>query len=178
MHRPHIDLDIANVRNCSSRHGVIPELIVIHDTESYDLPGLADLGGVGHWFDDPIADASAHLGIDKNANVARYVDSHMKAWSCVVYNPPSLNIELIGHANMPWLTRRAQFNKTAEWCAYWGETFNIPMRIAKVAHGAVIQPGIITHARLGTAGGDHHDPGHYPLRTLCRKARKIQHEHA
>jgi hypothetical protein len=41
------------VRNQSSRNGIKPKLIVLHSTESKNVPGLSDLQAIGNWFDNP-----------------------------------------------------------------------------------------------------------------------------
>src|SRR5919109_336233 len=71
-HRPNEQL-VMNVRNQSSRGGVKPDLIVLHDTESSDRDGAADLRAIGNWFDNPRSMVSAHVCVDGEGNSARYV---------------------------------------------------------------------------------------------------------
>ena len=50
-----------DVCNQSARSSAI-SAIVLHDTESHDIPGTGDLKAIGAWFDNPAAQASAHGG--------------------------------------------------------------------------------------------------------------------
>jgi hypothetical protein len=166
-----------SVRNQSSR-SLAPTLIVIHDTESHERPGNADLAAIGDWFDNPAAQASAHVCTDGDGNSARYVPDASKAWACVEYNSASLNIEQIGFASDPrasWLKRRNEIKETARWVAQWSKTHGIPIRRARVSDGRVLRSGVATHNQLGQPGGGHHDPGgHYPLRIMLAYARAFR----
>ncbi len=155
-----------NVRNQSSRDGVVPELIVLHSTESSNQPGVADLRSIGAWFDNPAAQASAHLGIDADGNTARYVPDTAKAWHVVAYNSKALGIEQIGRAaQASW--PEAQLNKTAQWIAYWSRKYDIP-----ITHSTT--RGVCRHSDLGAAGGNHNDPGPaYPLARVLNIAKQV-----
>jgi hypothetical protein len=176
---------VRHVRNCSSRHGVKPILIVLHDTEGANIPkSIRDLQGLGDWFDNPAAEASAHVGTDSDGNSARFVADSLKAWSCVFYNAPSLNIEQVGFATQKtWPD--AQLQETARWIARWAHAYDIPIRHGHVSlDGRIIQSGVIRHSELGHLGGDHHDPdndpttardGVYPFAGVLRIARGYLH---
>jgi hypothetical protein len=104
---------VRHVRNCSSRHGAFPRLIVLHSTEGANLKGIVDLKGLGDWFDNPAAQASSHVATDAEGNSARFVDDSVKAWSCEFYNSMSLNIEQVGRAaQTSWPD--AQIQETAQ----------------------------------------------------------------
>jgi len=140
------------------------ELIVIHDTESANLPKFKDLAGVGAWFDNPISDASSHVCTDAEGNSARFVRDHDKAWSCRFYNPVSFNIEQIGFAQQgSW--GEPELRETARWIAFWHHNWGIPILKGKVSvDGKIVRPGVIRHSELGRLGGNHSDPGSsYPL---------------
>lgn len=172
---PHVDVAM-DVRNQSSRLGVLPSLIVLHATQGKNIPGTADLSGVGVWFNNPQSQASAHVGVDGEGNSARYVPDSAKAWSCAFYNKPSLNIEQIGfssqHADWP----DVQLQEVARWIARWSDLHNIPIQAADVTDsGLIIAKGVIRHEDLGSLGGAHHDPDEdthtYPLHTVLELAR-------
>lgn len=168
---------VRHVRNCSSRNGVHPDLIVLHDTEGANIPhSVRDLAGLGDWFDNPAAEASAHVATDSDGNSARYVADSLKAWSCAFYNARSLNIEQVGFATeRTW--PKAQLHETARWIARWADLHDIPIRLARVtSDGRVLRTGVIRHSQLGHLGGDHHDPGpHYPMAEVLRVARGYLH---
>lgn len=168
--RPNVTL---YVRNQSSRHGVKPTLIVIHDTEGGNVKGTADLVGVGRWFDNPAAQASAHVCNDAEGNDARYVPDERKAWHCAAYNSQSLGIEQIGRASQSeWPD--AQIKNTAEWVAYWSAKYGIPIRRGAVSNGVVTRSGVLRHMDLGREGGGHSDPGvNYPFTRMLTLAKVI-----
>lgn len=166
------------VRNQSSRNGQRIELIVVHDTESHDRPGKADLAAIAAWFDNPDAEASAHVCTDGDGHSARMVADAAKAWSCVGFNGRSLNIEQIGFATDPeasWFKRRAELLETARWLARWSVIHGVPLRKGKVEGSGVVRSGVVRHSDLGIVGGGHHDPGGgYPLRFVLATARVMK----
>ena len=147
-------------RNQSERIVPITRLIVIHCTEGQNLPGVSDLRNLGDWFNNPDAQASAHVGVDAAGNSAMYVPDARKAWHCARFNSVSLGIEMIGLSTQKgWPD--AQERKVAKYVAYWSQRYRIPIRKAKVddAIGVVKSAGVATHSQLGVAGGNHGDPG-------------------
>lgn len=152
------------VRNQSSRHGVKPRLIVLHSTESHNRKGLSDLQAVANWFDNPDADASSHVILDKDGVSARCVYDSEKAWTVSNWNPFTLNIEQIGWASQgrtAWKLARKELRETARWIAHWSLKHDIPIRKARNGETR----GVCTHAYAVQhgAGGSHWDPGDYPL---------------
>jgi len=160
------------VRNRSSRRGARVVGIGIHSTESQDLHGTRDdLKSIRNWFNNPISDASSHIGIDGDTGTEVWVPDAEKAWTILDLNPITLNIEFIGRAAQPkrdW--EEAQIKKGAKWAAFWCRKYNFPARrgvVKKINGQAVITTsGIITHFQLTQAGfGTHTDPGsNFPMR--------------
>jgi hypothetical protein len=160
--------------NISARSRPI-SIIVLHSTESANVPHSdADLEGVASWFASTASQVSAHVIVDADGHSARCVSDHDKAWACMGFNSPSLNIEQIGRAaQSSW--PRAELIETARWIAQWSHEHEIPIREAHVADGGVVRSGITTHAALGAGGGGHHDPGAaYPLEEVLHEARRIK----
>lgn len=167
-----------NVVCQSSRGGVKPDLIVIHDTESHDtMKSNLDLTGIGNFFNRVSTQASSHVCVDGEGRSARYVLDDAKAWHCMNFNSRSLGIEQIGFATFTQLmwnkNRRAQAKKVAQYIAYWSKKYGIPIQEGKVSStGIVLKSGVVTHASLGVMGGGHHDPGpNYPFSALLRTAK-------
>ena len=162
----------------STRSAGVPlNLIVIHSTESHNRPGAGDLEATGNWFSNPAAQASAHVCVDADGLSARFVPDRRKAWHCAAYNSASLGIEQIGFAAQGWRAWRgneAELLETARWLADWSLKHDIPLRRALVRSGSVLRSGVTTHKKLGVLGGDHSDPGSYPMRWVLRHARKIR----
>jgi N-acetyl-anhydromuramyl-L-alanine amidase AmpD len=150
----------------SSRNGTKPRLIVLHDTEGANLPGIADLEGLGAYFDRITTQASSHVATDAEGNSARYVPDNRKAWHCASYNSVSLGVEQIGYASQKtWPA--PQLEATSRWCAYWAKEYGIPL-----VHST--GSGVCRHSDLGTAGGGHRDPGAaYPFDDVLARARVL-----
>lgn len=169
-HHPHVTIR-HNVANQSSRNGLTPHLIVLHDTEGGNIPhSNRDLAGLGDWFNNPKAQASAHVGVDQDGNSGRYVDDQAKAWACVAYNSLSLNIEQIGHATDDWTAKamREELEETARWLAIWNHRHGIPLTRIRDPRKA----GVLQHRDLGLPGGGHHDvSASYPVAYVLRRAR-------
>lgn len=161
--------------NQSDRAAATPTLIVLHSTESHDVPKSAqDLDAVAAWFQNPAAQASSHVIVDADGNSARCVPDRKKAWTCANFNSVSLNIEQIGFASFgrsKWRARWREIRESARWIARWSKKFGIPIRSATITGSSVTRSGVTTHAALGTAGGGHHDPGPYPMRRVLILAR-------
>ena len=164
-----------DVCNQSSRHGVDPILIVVHSTESTNIPDSArDLRAIVNWFDNPAAQASSHVCTDADGQSARMVPDDRKAWHVAYYNPWSLGIEQIGRAAQGhWA--HAEVEETARWIALWHERHGIPIRKGRVTQdGRITLSGIVRHSELGNLGGGHSDPGDdFPLHDCLEIARRI-----
>lgn len=149
-------------------------LIVLHDTEGANLPGIRDLEGLGAYFDRSATQASSHVANDAEGNSARYVPDSRKAWHCAAFNSASLGVEQIGFASQThW--PEAQLRETARWIAYWSRKHGIPIQKGAVSGSAVTRSGVLRHSDLGAAGGGHHDPGPaYPLTHVLNLALKFR----
>jgi N-acetyl-anhydromuramyl-L-alanine amidase AmpD len=157
-------------RNQSSRNGTNPLLVVLHDTEGANLPGIRDLIGLGNFFDTASVQASSHAANDAQGNDARFVPDNRKAWHVAGYNSLSLGIEQIGFASQKTWSE-AQLRNTADWIAYWSKLHGIPIQRGRVGNGQVIKPGVVMHSELGAIGGGHHDPGPaYPIEQVLEYA--------
>lgn len=171
-HRPHV-VSRVNVACQSSRQGHVPTLIVLHDTEGGNIPhSHRDLDGLGAFFNRIGTQASAHVGVDRDGNSARWVDDSQKAWSCFpVYNLVTLNIEQVGFATDDWTSKsvEAQLEEVARWCAVWSLRHNIPLR--HITHPTPNSRGITQHRALGALGGSHHDINpKYPVGHVIKRA--------
>lgn len=150
--------------------------ITLHTTEGHDRPGIADLDGLGDFFDNPAIKASSHVAVDGEGHSARYVPDGRKAWTQAAYNGVMLSIEQIGFAKWSrwfWINRRnPQLRKVAQYIAWWSTEYDIPIRKGKESGGIVTKTGVFRHSELGAAGGGHSDPGKgYPLHTVLSMAR-------
>lgn len=162
------------VTNASSRNGARPLLMVLHSTEGANTRGLADLVGLGRFFDVPSVEASSHVAVDDEGNSARYVRDSIKAWTQAFWNPVSLSIEMVGRAAQTSWTDE-EIDEAARWLAYWSRKHGIPLQRAEVSGGRVTRAGVGTHLQLGAIGGGHHDPGPgFPVNKCIRRARRFR----
>lgn len=172
---PH-DNVVRHVRNCSTRHGAKPILIVVHATQGANVKGVSDLKGLGDWFDNPAAQASSHVATDAEGHSARFVADELKAWHVAFFNSVSLGIEQVGFAEQKaWPD--AQLQETARWVGRWAHAYGIPIRQGRVSlDGRIIKSGVVRHSDLGNLGGGHHDPGSdYPFAEVLRIGRGYLH---
>jgi hypothetical protein len=149
----------------SSRNGVKPSLIVLHDTEGGNVPNSTkDLQGLGDYFDRLSTQASSNVAVDSDGYSAQYVPDKAKAWAQAAYNPQALSIEQIGFMTQKsW--PEAQLKKTAQYIAYWSKTYGIPITYS-TSHG------VCEHKNLGAKGGGHLDCGPtYPFDRVLSLAR-------
>lgn len=161
-----------------------PVRIVLHDTESHDTAGVAEIRGVFNFWhtqknpDGTLAKYGAHFVVDRNGNVGRGGDPTQIQWHVTNLNTGSIGIEQIGFAtfrNLVWRRkRRKQLYAVARIIAWAHGRYGIPIR---VRHDPRL-PGVTTHRRVGLAGIDpsgHTDPGpHYPLGFVIFLAKMIQ----
>lgn len=170
---PHVRVRML-VRNASSRNGARPLLMVLHSTEGANVTGLADLVGLGRFFDTEGVDASSTVANDAEGNSARYVRDSVKAWTQAFYNPVSVSIEMVGRAaQTEWSDE--QIDESARWLAYWSRKHGIPLQRGAVIGGRVIRAGVVTHKDLGILGGGHVDPGAgFPVNKCIRRARRFR----
>jgi N-acetyl-anhydromuramyl-L-alanine amidase AmpD len=144
-------------------------LLVVHDTESPNAPGIQDLEAIRAWFSNPNAQASANYVDDTQGNTLQMVDPATEtAWHVAYFNQWAIGVEQVGYASQtkwPLL----QVEATARVFAHWATTYGIPIRRGKVNGCTIVKPGIVFHADLGLCGGGHHDPGpNYPIAELIR----------
>lgn len=157
------------VRNQSERRGPVLA-IAVHSTQSQNIPGTRDLLGVRSWFDNLASDASAQIGIDREANTEVWVHSDKKAWTIGAANSFTENIEFVAFAEQSKaLWSDIQLKEGAKWAAYWCLRYGLPAQRGTVRNinGLCVctKKGIITHKDVTDAGfGSHTDPGpNFPM---------------
>lgn len=153
--------------------------IIVHSTESADLPGTTDdLRSVRNWFDNPKSQASSHIGIDGQGNTELWVHSNRKAWTAGAANGWSLNIEFVARAaqaGKDW--EEAQIKQGARWAAYWAIKYRLPVQLGNVrnVNGLCVctRKGVLRHSDITAAGfGSHSDPGKaFPMDDFLRAMR-------
>lgn len=159
-------------RIAAQQHGpMIPQRIVLHDTESPNVQGGRDVTGIPEFWQRQGLGYGSHLVMDQQGLTCRCVYDHRIAWHVGGHNTGSLGIEQIGYASYTtadWDKGIVGLKQAAKWCAHWSIEYNIPIR-------ANVQRGICTHRMMSIAyPGDtnHTDPGrNYPLDHVLDLAR-------
>lgn len=145
-------------RNYSSRRGARPALLVVHDTESANVPGLQDLRAIAAWFNNPRSSASSTYTTDAEGNTLELVPETAKPWTQAFFNGWSISNELIGRATQTTWPER-QLRAAAQVFAAAASRWGIPVQHGLVSGCAILKPGIVQHSDLGGCGGGHHDAG-------------------
>jgi hypothetical protein len=141
-----------------------PKIIVLHDTESHNVPGTSDLKQLGQILKNQ--GLSVHVGIDAEGNIARYVKDMDVAFHVSNYNEVALGIEQIGMATQT-VWPKDQIKQAATMVAYWANKYNIPLTRST-------DHGVCTHKDLGASGGGHVDPGPaYPFDDVLSQAKDM-----
>lgn len=156
---PEPSLVTSLVRNYSDRApGAHPILLVVHDTESPNAPGTADIRAIAAWFNNPVSQASSNYTTDADGNTLLLVPDTKKAWTQAYFNSWAISDELIGHASQP-VWPDAQLREVAQLFAVEAKRWGIPIQRGAVSGCTIVRPGIVEHLNLGLCGGGHHDAG-------------------
>jgi len=165
-------------------HGThVPLRFVLHDTQSHDTKGIADIAGIfSFWHtqrnpDGSLAQYGAQFVVDKEGLIGEGGPATAIQWHVGNLNTGSIGIEQIGFAEFSRETwthdRRDQLWSVARVLAWGHGKYRIPLRVPRHPQS----PGVTTHARVGAAGIDpsgHTDPGAgYPLAVVVKMAKAI-----
>jgi hypothetical protein len=145
--------------NYSSRGGTAVRLAVIHTAE-----GATTIQALGSFFANPASKVSSHTGIDDTPNtIADYVQRPNNAWTQANANPYSVATELCAFASWDratWLAHPVMLSNCISWLQEECAAFGIPwVRLTAAQAQDGRSKGICGHVDLGTAGGNHWDPG-------------------
>jgi len=169
------------VSHQSSREGGRIHAAILHTTEGGDNPkGMADLKSLGALFDTE--EASAHLGVNVEGKIARYVEDDQKAWAVCNFNSLTISLEQIGFSAFTkeeWFKRDKQLRGAAEFLQYCHEKYEVPLRHGWVVGGTILRTGVLQHKNLGVEGCGHTDCGDgYPEKYVRLLARYfVAHKH-
>jgi hypothetical protein len=132
--------------NYSSRGGARTHCIVVHDCEGSYAGSIA-------WFAMPESRVSAHLVLREDGREAtQMVAWGNKAWHACDFNAFSEGIEAAGYAAKGFPD--SEMAALAAIVAWRLQANGIPLQEATVGNGWT---GFTEHAKLGAAGGGHHD---------------------
>lgn len=144
--------------NYSSRRGVSPRVITLHETVSGNKPGWDDVNAVGVWLSSPRAQASANYILDREGHCLYSVRESDKAWTQAAANPWSISWEIVNsthEANLIDGKGRAFLVVKLDGIS---SRWDIPLRVAKVTGDCrVVAAGVTDHQSWGACGGGHVD---------------------
>lgn len=143
--------------NFSSRGGVRPVLIVLHQTISPDN-GWAGVNAIVNYFGRPGPRVSSHFVVAGAKDACAYiVHTGNNAWTQVEFNSRSISIEVTGTQSQGYYVKGPGRARLVKLLAEISHDWGIPLRRASVAGCTVRRSGVIDHVGLGACGGNHSD---------------------
>lgn len=186
MQLKYFDTAYIYVENQSAVHGRhSKDMVVLHETISGDIDGLADIKGVEQYL------VSKNYGIhgmtDKEGNIAwAHGFGNAVFWQCGGVNDRSIGIEQVSkppYGDSPksipyWKSRDRELRATAQLLAAISKTWSIPL-----VYSAGDSPGITTHysvSKIYPASQGHTDchpvhlGGYYPVISVINIAKRYR----
>lgn len=182
--RPRVAVDLRPYFGDEERFHSNKELIVLHETVSYNRAGVGDIKSVAAFMDSRQLEIHGILDLDGNSAWCydpRAVYDHAASGGGNV-NTRSIGFELVSEIPLlpspvrfrTWWARRKQLDLAARWIAHLHFDQGIPVRYSRGD-----RPGITTHWNVSqTYLGGHghwdcwprHEGGHFPLHYVIRRA--------
>lgn len=190
IQRPPIQLDLRPYYKGEETGHREKDLIVLHETVSYNKPGLIDIKEPAAYLD--AKGYEIHAIIDAEQNSAWCYDPtavYDHAYSGVgLVNTRSIGIELVSEIPLKpsplryqaWLKRRKQLDRLAWWVAWLCQQQSIPI---KYSDSSMSEPGITSHwdvSQTWNVTHGHwdcwpkHKGGHFPMLYVVNKAQQIR----
>lgn len=186
VRRPPVAVDLRPYFRARERGHHFKDMIVLHETVSYNQPGLADIRSVAAYMAS--RGLEIHGIIDKDGNTGWCEDptavyDHTASRGGNV-NSRSIGFELVSEVPLlrtnalrfaTWWSRREQLDTVARWIAWLHESEGIPVRASDGS-----KPGVTTHwhvSRTFAVPGGHWDGwpkalgGYFPFHYVIRRAR-------
>lgn len=187
--RPHVDVDLSPYFQAEEPRTAVKDLIVCHETVSYNRVGLGDITGVAAFLDS--RQLEIHGIIDAEGHSAWSINDQRRIYDHALggnTNRRSVGFELV--SEIPFLKtnllrreawqarkRRKQLDKLAQWCAWLHVTEGIPLRYSDASEAGITSHWDVSRTYLG--GHGHwdcwpiHRGGHFPILYVIRKAEQI-----
>jgi hypothetical protein len=147
------------VVNYSSRRGVAPRVLFLHETVSPNRPGWSDVNAIGVQFNQPRSAASSTYTLDREGHCLYLVRESDKPWTQAAANPWAISFEIINSATradrnlIDGPGRRLLLSILNDASKRW----DIPLRRARLSNCTPTRAGITDHNSLGPCGGGHVD---------------------
>jgi hypothetical protein len=165
----------AFVRNYSSRGGVRPQVIVLHQTVSRER-GQSSQNALTAYANSPSSGVSWHFLVGRTNGLCTYtVPLGLKAWTQGNANPFSIGIEVEAYGDEGTYVTGEGRAKLIAILRRLSKIYRIPLRPAVVRDCRVVQSGVGQHKDLDqstTCAGGHHDVNLDGVAALIRDAAK------
>ena len=144
----------------------------LHFTAGPDIPGTrSEVDGLTAYGNRPSSRVSWHFNLDKDGNCDYNVPLSMKSWTIGNKNPPSINVEVHGRGEAPYL-RPAGYRQLARiYRAVRQAGYKIPLRVGRSVNCRVVVSGFDTHWRSGPCSGGHTDIKPHDIAAVVRRLR-------
>lgn len=147
-------------RNYSSRNGLGPNSIWLHQTISTDN-GFVGVNAITGYFNTAGPDVSSHLVMAGAKAACNYiVPISQKAWTQTGFNSRAISIEVTGTQSQGYYVKGAGRARLVQVLAYIGKTWRIPLRRGSIS-GCTVTAGIVDHNQGGSCAGNHNDISPY-----------------
>lgn len=182
----------AFVRNYSSRGGVRPQVIVLHQTVSRER-GQSSQNALTAYANSPSSGVSWHFLVGRTNGLCTHtVPLSLKAWTQGNANPFSIGIEVEAYGDEPTYVAGKGRTKLISVIRRLSKIYRIPIRPAIVRDCRVIRSGVGQHKDLDqntTCAGGHSDvnlPGvakliadaaKDPCGKRCQRAKQLRAKH-
>lgn len=148
-------------RNYSSRNGIAPNSIWLHQTISGDN-GYVGVNAITGYFNTAGPDVSSHLVMAGSKAACNYiVPISQKAWTQTGFNSRAISIEVTGTQSQGYYVKGAGRARLVQVLAYIGKTWRIPLRRGSISGCTVTRSGIVDHQQGGSCAGGHNDISPY-----------------
>lgn len=144
----------------------------LHYTAGRDIPGSrSDVDGLTSYGNNPSARVSWHFNMDKDGNCDYNVPLRYKAWTFGDANSRSINVEVAGSGEAPYL-RPAGYRKLRSIIRQVRKAYpQIRVRVGSVSGCTSGRSGIVTHWQGGACSGGHTDIRPHDLGEVVSKLR-------
>lgn len=148
--------------------GVRVEALEFHFTAGPDIPNSrADVDGLTAFGNQPSSAVSWHGNVDKDGNCDYNVPYREKAWTIAGLNSATVNFEVAGKGERPYLRPAGWREMARVWVDFHRRYPYIPLALgATDGHCHVTKPGIMTHVMGGPCSGGHTDINPIPIREV------------
>jgi hypothetical protein len=162
-------------RNYSSRGGIGPNTIWLHQTVSPDT-GWAGVNAITAYFNRQGPDVSSHVVLSGKYDACNYiVPISQKAYTQAGFNRVAVGIEVTGTPGQGYYAKGEGRKRLLATIAYIARTWKIPVRRGSLSDCTVNLSGVVDHVQGGACAGNHSDinPNRGEIPGIIRDAARL-----